>query len=75
MAAGTLAKMVEDVEGYNIGVKYLGIAKVANPHVIYNNLNENLDAVLSNLVSLVVLKQGSPGDFWSKCGQHKKLLR
>ncbi len=34
-----------------------------NPCVIYNSLNENLDAALSGLVSLVVLNQGSPGGF------------
>ncbi len=55
-------KMVENVEGCNVGVKCLGIAKVANPRVVYmNSLNENLDAALSGLVSLVVLKQGGPG--------------
>ncbi len=55
--------MVEDVEGCNVGVKRLGIAKVANPCVIYNSLDKNLDDALSGLVSLVVLKQGSPGSF------------
>ncbi len=34
-----------------------------NPHVVYNSLDENLDAALSGLVSLIVLKQGSPGGF------------
>ncbi len=53
--------MVEDGEGYYVGVKLLGIAKVANPQVIYNRLNEDLDAALSSLVSHVVLNQGSPG--------------
>ncbi len=51
---------VEDVEGCNVGVKHLGIAKVANPRVIYNSLDKNLDAKLSGLISLVVLKQGGP---------------
>jgi hypothetical protein len=55
--------MVEDVEGCNVGVKCLGIAKVANECVLYNSLNKNLDAALSGLVSLVVLKQGNPGGF------------
>ena len=55
--------MVEDVEGCNVEVKRLGVAKVANPSVVYNSLNENLDAVLSGFVSLVVLKQGGPGGF------------
>jgi hypothetical protein len=55
--------MVEDAEGCNVGVKLLGIAKVANPRVVYNSLDKNLDAALSSLVSLVVLKQGSPGGF------------
>jgi hypothetical protein len=55
--------MVEDVEGCNVGVKCLGITKVVSPHVVYNSINENLDATLSGLVSLVVLKQGGPGSF------------
>ncbi len=55
--------MVEDVEGCNVGVKCLGIAKVANPRVIYNSLDEDLDATFSGLVSLVVLNQGGPGSF------------
>jgi hypothetical protein len=55
--------MVEDVEGCNVGVKHLGIAKVANPRVVYNSLDKNLDAALSGLIGLVVLKQGSPGGF------------
>jgi hypothetical protein len=55
--------MVEDVKGCNVGLKRLGIAKIANPHVVYNSLDENLDATLGGLVSLVVLKQGSPGSF------------
>jgi hypothetical protein len=55
--------MVEDVEGCNGGVKRLGIAKVANPCVVYNSLNEDLDAMLSGLVSLVVLNQTCPGGF------------
>ncbi len=55
-ATGTLANMVEDGKGCYIGVKCLGIAKVANPHVIYNNLNEDLGAMLSSLVCLVVLE-------------------
>jgi hypothetical protein len=48
--------MVEDGEGCYIGVKHLRIAKVANPHVIYYCLDEDLDAVLSGLVGLVVLE-------------------
>ncbi len=55
--------MVEDVEGCNVGVKHLRIAKVANPRVIYNSLDEVLDAMLSGLISLVVLNQGGPGGF------------
>ncbi len=55
--------MVEDVEGCNVVVKHLRIAKVMNPCVVYNSLNENLDAAPSGLVSLVVLKQGGPGSF------------
>ncbi len=55
--------MVEDVEGCNVGVKCLGIAKVANPRVIYNSLDEDFDTALSSLVNLVVLNQGGPGSF------------
>ncbi len=56
-----LMKMVEDVECCNVRVKRLGMAKVTNPHVVYNSLNENLDAALSGLVSLIVLNPGGPG--------------
>ena len=55
--------MVEDVEGCNVEVKCLGIAKVANPFVVYNSLDEDLDTAHSGLVSLVVLNQGGPGSF------------
>ncbi len=55
--------MVEDVEVCNIRVKPLGNAKVANPRVIYNSLDKNLDNALSSLISLVVLKQGGPSSF------------
>jgi hypothetical protein len=55
--------MVEDVEGCNVGLKHFGIVKVTNPRVIYNSLNEDLDAALSGLVSLKVLNQGIPGSF------------
>ncbi len=34
-----------------------------NPHVIYNSLDENLEAMLSGLVSLIALKQSLPGGF------------
>jgi hypothetical protein len=51
-----LAKMVKDGKGCYIVVKYLGIAKVTNLCVIYYSLDEDLDAVLSNLVGLVVLE-------------------
>ena len=47
--------MVKDGEGCNIGVECLGIAKVANPCLVYYGLNEDLDAMLSGLVGLVVL--------------------
>ncbi len=55
--------MVEDVKGCNVRVKCLGITKVANLRVVYNSLDEDLDATLSGLVSLVVLDQGSSGGF------------
>jgi hypothetical protein len=48
--------MVEDGEGCYVGVKHLGIAKVANLRVIYYGLYENLDAMLSGLIGLVVLE-------------------
>jgi hypothetical protein len=50
-----LMKMVEDGEGCHIGVELLGIAKVANAHAVYYGLDEDLDAMLSGLVGLVVL--------------------
>ncbi len=46
----------EDGEGCYIEVKLLGIKKVANPHVVYYSLDEDLDTVLSSLIGLVVLK-------------------
>ncbi len=51
-----LAKMVEDGKDCYVGVKRLVIAKVANPRVVYYGLNEDLDAVLSSLVGLIVLE-------------------
>ncbi len=47
--------MVKDGKGCYIGVKCFGIAKVANPRVVYYGLDEDLDAALSGLVGLVVL--------------------
>jgi hypothetical protein len=47
--------MVKDGEGCYIGVERLGIAKVANPCVVYYGLDEDLDTMLNSLVSLVVL--------------------
>ncbi len=55
--------MVKDGKGCNVGVEHLGIAEVAYPHVIHNSLNEDLDAMLSGLISLVVLNQGILGSF------------
>jgi hypothetical protein len=48
--------MVEDGKGCYVGVKHLGIAKIANPCVIYYSLAEDLDIVLSGLIGLVVLE-------------------
>jgi hypothetical protein len=48
--------MVEDGEGYYVGVKGLGIAKVVNPRVVYYSLTEDPDAVLSGLVGIAVLE-------------------
>ncbi len=50
-----LMKMVKDGKGCNVEVERLGIAEAANSHVVYYGLNEDLDAVLSGLVGLVVL--------------------
>jgi hypothetical protein len=47
--------MVEDGKGCYVGVEHLRITKVANPCVIYYGLNEDLDAMLSGFVGLVVL--------------------
>jgi hypothetical protein len=47
--------MVKDGKGFYFIVEHLGIAKVANPCVIYYGLDEDLDAALSGLVGLVVL--------------------
>jgi hypothetical protein len=55
--------MVKDGKGCNVGVKRLGIAEVANPRFVHNSLNEDFDAALSGLGSLLVLNQGSPGSF------------
>ncbi len=57
------AKMVKEGEVCYIGVEHLGIMEVANPRVVHNSLDEDLDATLSSLVSLVVLNQGGPGSF------------
>ncbi len=51
-----LRKMVEDGKGCYVGVKRLKIVKVANPRVIYYGHGEDLDAVLSGLVGIVVLE-------------------
>ncbi len=48
-------KMVKDGEGCNIGVECLGVVEVANPRFFHYSLNEDLDALLSGLISLVVL--------------------
>ncbi len=58
-----LAKTVKEGKGCNVGVEHLGIAKVTNPRVVYNSLNKDLDAVLSSLISLIILNQGGPGGF------------
>jgi hypothetical protein len=55
--------MVKDDKGCNVGVEHLGIAEILNPHVVHNSPDEDLDATLSGLVSLVVLNQGTPGGF------------
>jgi hypothetical protein len=55
--------MVKEGKGCNIRVECLGIAKVTNPRVVHNSLDEDLDAMLSGLISLVVLNHGGPGSF------------
>ncbi len=37
--------------------------KVPNPRVLHNSLNEDLDAMLSGLISLIVLDLGGPSSF------------
>jgi hypothetical protein len=58
-----LTKMVKEGKGCNIGVEPLGITKVANPRVLHNCINGDLDAMLSGLISLVVLDLGGPSSF------------
>jgi hypothetical protein len=53
--------MVEEGKGCNVRVKSPWIAKVVNLRVFHNSLNEDLDAKLSGLISLVVLDLGGPG--------------
>jgi hypothetical protein len=48
--------MVKDGEGCYVGVECLRIVKVANPRVVYYSLNEDLDAMLSSLVGLIILE-------------------
>jgi hypothetical protein len=55
--------MVEEGEGCIIWVEHLRITKVANPRILHNSLDEDLDTALSGLKSLVVLDLGSPGGF------------
>jgi hypothetical protein len=65
--------MVKDGKGYNVGVECLGILEVATPCVIYNSLNEDLDATLSSPISILVLNQGGPGDFGANAGDVKSI--
>ncbi len=55
--------MVEEGKDCNVGVERLGIAKVTNPRVLHDSLDEDLDVVLSGLINLVVLDLGNPGSF------------
>jgi hypothetical protein len=55
--------MVKEGEGCNVGVKIPGVAKVANPPVFHNSLDEDLDTTLSSPISLLVLDLGGPGSF------------
>ncbi len=63
--------MVKEGEGYNIQVEHLRIAKVANPRVMHNSLDEDLDVALSGLISLIVLDLGGP----SSSGVHEVDVR
>jgi hypothetical protein len=47
--------MVEDGKGCYVGVKHLRIMKVANPHVVYYGLDEDLDTTLSGLMCVCKL--------------------
>jgi hypothetical protein len=55
--------MVKEGKGCYIGAENFGIVKVANPRVRHSSLNEDLEATLSGLISLVVLDLGGPSSF------------
>jgi hypothetical protein len=55
--------MVKGGKGCNIGVKGFGIAEVKNPRDHHSSLNEDLDASLRGLRSLIVLDLCSPSSF------------
>jgi hypothetical protein len=55
--------MVEEGEGCNVGVKSFGITWVTNPCVCYSSLDEDLDAALCGLISLIVLDLGGSSSF------------
>ena len=50
-------------KGCNVGVKCLRIVEITSPRVHDNSLDEDPDAALSSLMSLVVLDPGGPGSF------------
>jgi hypothetical protein len=58
-----LTKIVKEGKGCYVGVECLGIAKVVNPCVLYNSLDDNLDATLSSLISLIDLDLGGQSSF------------
>jgi hypothetical protein len=58
-----LAKMVKEGKGCNVRVECLRIAKIMNPRILHNSLDEDLDAMLGGLKSLIVLDLGGPGCF------------
>ncbi len=47
--------MAKEGKGCNVGVEPLRIAEVTNPRIIHNSLDEDRNATLSSLISLVVL--------------------
>jgi hypothetical protein len=60
--------MVKEGEGCNVRVERFGTTQVTNPRVVDNSLDEDLEAMLSGLISLVVLNYAGPGGFGANMG-------